>query len=89
LQLLQNSLFDHETVLSQAPDMHCQHCQRDMTICICDDADARLENLAKCPNLDPAWIARIQAQRFLGRFQIAADRERAKAETQKIEPPKP
>lgn len=48
-----------------------------MELCICEDADARLETLVGSPYLDQSWIARVKAQRLLNRFDI--ERERAAA----------
>ena len=50
-----------------------------MVDCICPDADDRLAELLSCPQLDSNWIAKIQAQRLLNRFDI--ERERTKDET--------
>ena len=59
--------------------MTCCVCNRNMVDCICPDADDRLAELLSCPQLDSNWIAKIQAQRLLNRFDI--ERERTKDET--------
>lgn len=46
-----------------------------MEDCICEDADGRLQELRRVPSIDSRWIERIQAARFLNRFEIQRNRE--------------
>jgi hypothetical protein len=55
--------------------MMCLHCHRDMTRCICPDADERIASLKTSPYLDPGMLERIEAGRLLAKFEIEADRK--------------
>lgn len=54
--------------------MHCSYCDRDMTRCICPDADERIESCKNHPNLDSRMFEVIQAERLLAKPEIDADR---------------
>lgn len=55
--------------------MDCMYCNRNLTRCICPDADERIASLRNSPNLDPRMIERIEAERHLAKFEIEADRK--------------
>lgn len=58
--------------------MRCGKCDRDLTLCICEDIDERMKQLAGSPNLAIDWDL-IRAERFLNKFQIQRDRAAAQA----------
>lgn len=54
--------------------MICVKCNKDLTRCICDDIDERIESLKDSPYLAIDW-ERIKAQRLLNKFDIQRDLE--------------
>lgn len=54
--------------------MICARCNRNLTRCICDDAEERIRNLGTSPYLLIDWQG-ILAVRHLNKFDIERDRE--------------
>lgn len=56
--------------------MHCSICDRNLTVCICEDCDSRIQSLIDHPHPAIAidWEG-IKAVRSLNRFDIERDRE--------------
>lgn len=57
--------------------MICTICDRNLTLCICDNADERIERLKDSPYLQFDWEA-IKAARLLARYEIELARQEAK-----------